>query len=197
MQPNTNALGLDFGRIRGGFEADYWASIVPPQDSAMARSIALAAGTDRYPKIDVEVEYPMGKVRRLSFDGRPSLSAVITTPNPLTVAVLTNVQGEDGVHLINVVTGEVSDVFVSTCVECAASDIGGKRLFLATCIDVVAIGVEGVLWESRRVSLDGIKMLTYSAGSVRGIGNESSGQDVSFSIDATTGHATGGFCLDS
>ena len=195
MERSDDALRLDFGWIRGGFEADYAARIVTPQGSPIARSIARAVGTDRYPKINVEIEYPSGELRRLSFDGKPSLSSVLTTPNPLTAMVVTNMQGEAGVHLIDVATGAVADVSVSTTVECAASDIAGGRLFLATRIDVIAIGREGVLWESRRVSLDGVKMLTYSVGYVRGIGNGPGGEDVSFSIDAATGESTGGFCF--
>jgi hypothetical protein len=195
VERGDDALRLDFGRIRGGFTADYAARIVPPQNAPIARSIAQAVGSDRCPKVDVEIEYPSGELRRLSFNGEPNLSSVLTTPNPLTAMVVTNMLGEDGAHLIDVETGTVADVFVSTTVERAASDIAGGRLFLATCIDVVAIGREGALWESRRVSLDGVKMLTYSAGYLRGIGNGPGGQDVSFSIDAATGESTGGFCF--
>lgn len=194
---NASASGLDCGRFRGGFEAAYAARIVRPQDTPIARVIADAVGSDRYPKVDVEIEYPAGKVRSFSFDGKSARCAIITTPNPLVTAVITNTQGDDAVTLIDVKTGNTTEVFVSTPVACVASDVPGGRLFLATWIEVVAIGTNGVLWESRRVSLEGIKMLSYSAGYVRGIGNESSGQDVPFTIDATTGQATGGFCLDS
>ncbi|HVR48078.1 MAG TPA: hypothetical protein VMT95_15715 [Candidatus Binatia bacterium] len=64
---------------------------------------------------------------------------------------------------------------------------------MATAINVVAIGRSGFLWGSKRVSLDGISMLTYAEGCVRGVGNEPGGNPVKFSVNASSGEAHGGF----
>jgi hypothetical protein len=95
---------------------------------------------------------------------------------------------------MNTVTKDVRQP-IAMYVECAASDVEGGRLFLATCIDVTAIDTEKVLWESRRISLDGVRMLTYANGYVNGIGRDLASYEkpIAFSINAATGEAAGGF----
>ena len=85
---------------------------------------------------------------------------------------------------------------MSTPAASAVSDFEGGKLFLATTIDVVAIGRNGLLWRSRRASLDGITALTYAGGYVQGVGNEPGGLGVNFSVDALTGETSGGFEFD-
>lgn len=79
-------------------------------------------------------------------------------------------------------------------IQCAASDIEGQRLFVASSLQVVALDRNGMLWRSRRVSFDGVKMLAYDEGYVKGIGLDLGGPvPIKFLIDASTGEATGGF----
>ncbi|HEY1975679.1 MAG TPA: hypothetical protein VGG89_03975 [Candidatus Baltobacteraceae bacterium] len=82
---------------------------------------------------------------------------------------------------------------------CAASDVVGGKMFLADETDVCAFDGTNILWISDRVSLDGIRDLSYSNGIVRGMAwvpkggsHEELGPNTPFEIDATTGEAKGG-----
>jgi len=76
---------------------------------------------------------------------------------------------------------------------CAASDVPGGRIFLANDTNVCAFDGVAILWVSRRVSLDGVSDLRYSNERVDGVGYDVGGDALSFSIDARTGEADGGF----
>jgi hypothetical protein len=182
---------LDAGSIRGGFPADYYARMIPPQDQPLIRAIAAATGTDRYPKIDVELQSGTDKPWTCSFEGHEDRSSLFTTPNPLVAGLA--VAESYVLYLINAQTRRIDEVPISTPAECTTTDLTNARLFVATAINVVAIGRSGFLWRSKRVSLDGISMLTYAEACVRGVGNGPGGNAVKFSINASNGEAKGGY----
>jgi len=66
-------------------------------------------------------------------------------------------------------------------------------MFLADHLWVYAFDGVRLLWQSRRLSLDGISNLTYSNGIVRGIARDVEIESVPFSINADTGESEGGF----
>jgi hypothetical protein len=147
------SLKLDEGSICGGFAADYYAQIIPPQKEPIVRAIAAATGTDRHPRIDVEIQNGTERPWICSFEGTEDCSSIFTTPDPLTAGLAT-----------------INEIPIPTPAVCAVSDLTNARLFVATAINLVAIGENGLLWRSRRVSLDGITMLVYSDGCIRGVG---------------------------
>lgn len=182
---------LDSGFIRGGFAAEYDARIIPGQNHPIVHAIAAATGTDRRPKIDVELQSDGQNPWICSFEGVDERCSLFTTPDPLTVGLATN--DSYVLYLITVPSHCIDEIPVSTPAACATSDFENSRLFVATDIDVIGIGKSGLLWRSRRVSLDGIAMLTYSDGRVRGVGTRTGGSSIAFSIDAASGDAAGGF----
>lgn len=179
---------LDGGRVRGGFPTEYGARILPPQDSAIVAAIAKSVGTDRYQKVDVQIEPLDGKPWIFSTEGTAETTSIFSTPNPLIVGVATT----DGVRFVDTSTHNAVQL-LEMPVECAATDVQGKRLFLATAIYIVAIDVDKCVWQSRRISLDGVRMLTYANGYVNGVGMDVADETKPFSINANTGEATGGF----
>jgi hypothetical protein len=182
---------LDTGLIQGGFLANYHARVIPPQNQPLVRAIAATTGTDRYPKIDVELQSGANKPWTCSLEGIEDSCSLFTTPNPLVAALAAN---ESYVlYLINVQTRCINEVPLSTPAAYAVPEFENERLFIATAIDVIAIGRGGFLWRSKRVSLDGISMLNYAEGYVRGAGNEPGGKAVKFSINASNGLTSGGF----
>jgi hypothetical protein len=189
---DDGSIDVDVGRLRGGFNSEYWARIVPSQNSPLVRTIAAVTGTDRLPKTDVE--FGTGNTAwSCAFEGVPGHTSVVSTPNPKVALVI--LDGRYEAYLIDVTTRQTTNVRLRAPVECIASDVCGKRLFVATAINVVAIGRGGPLWQSRRVSLDGIERLVYSDGIVYGVGKDLAGSDVPFSIEARSGATTGGYSL--
>lgn len=73
----------------------------------------------------------------------------------------------------------------------AAPDEG--LLLLAGFHQVAAIGAEGLLWESRRLSWEGVQLGEVAYGKLHGSGwNMRTDRDVPFAIDLRTGEHTGG-----
>jgi hypothetical protein len=182
---------IDSGLIRGGFATDYDARIIPGQNTPVVQAIAVTTGTNRDPKIEIEFQKRATKPRIYSFDGTVENSSLFTTPNSLIVGFTTSESYL--LYLINTNTHSISEVPISTPATCAVSDLANGRLFVGTSIDVVAIGESGFLWRSKRVSLDGIKMLVFSGDSLSGFGTRIGGGSIKFSIDPASGETVGGF----
>ncbi|MGA9945699.1 MAG: hypothetical protein WBP75_11755 [Candidatus Cybelea sp.] len=185
------SLKLDEGFLCGGFAADYYAQIIPPQKEPIVRAIAAATGTDRHPRIDVEIQHGTERPWICSFEGTEDCSSIFTTPDPLTAGLATI--NSPVLYLINTRTYFINEIPIPTPAVCAVSDLTNARLFVATAINLVAIGENGLLWRSGRVSLDGITMLVYSDGCIRGVGTRLGGGSIKFSIDGASGETTGGF----
>lgn len=186
MDGNSEWL-LDGGRIRGGFQSDYAARIFPPQDSALVAAITNSVGADRYTKVDVEIVPLDGKPWIFSAAGVPETTSVFTTPNSRVVSVATG--GE--VHFVDTATRTATQLGRGP-IECAASDVQGGRLFLADFLFVYAFDAEKCIWQSRRISIDGVRMLTYADGYVSGVGVGVADDAKPFTINAANGEAKGG-----
>lgn len=184
---------LDEGDIRGGFDHAYKARIVAPRaDSSLLRSIEAATGIGPTATVQVEVITEGGTTWTRGFAARFKPSSgpcVFTTPNPYVLGV--RVQGV--CYVVNATHPSECWELPVLPLECVATDVVGRRLFLAD--DTKVIGFDGlrVLWESRRVSLDGIRDLSYAAGTVRGTATDVGIDAVPFTINALTGDAEGGF----
>lgn len=113
-------LMLDGGFIRGGFAADYSARIIPAQNEPLVRAIAAATGTDRHPKIDIELQSGAHSPWICSFEGTEHHSSLFTTPDPLTVGLATSESYL--LYLINTHTHFINEVPLSTPAACAVSD---------------------------------------------------------------------------
>ena len=182
---------IDGGLIRCGFAGDYEARILSRPNTPILRAIAAATGTERYPKIEFELQSGGNEPWIYCFDGTEEKSSLFTTPESMTAGFTTSESYL--LYLINALTHSISEVPISTPAACAVSDFANDRLFVGTIIDVIAIGKRGLLWRSKRVSLDGITMLAYSGGSLTGFGTRIGGGSIKFSIDAASGEVNGGF----
>lgn len=183
-------MTLDGGAIRGGFAANFEARIIPPQDSVLARKIGRITGATRSPRVDIEITGDDGSVWTLSLPGNPKIASLVTTPKPHILGVATTV----GFSSVNVQTREVRETIAGLLIECAASDLIEGTLFLATCVDVTAFDGLVLLWQSRRISFDGVTMLSYANGLVKGVGTGlAAASSLPFTIDARSGEARGGF----
>jgi hypothetical protein len=184
---------LDGGAIRGGFAANFEARIIPPQDSVLVRKIGEITGAARCPKVDIEITGDDRRVWTLSLRGTPQSTSLVTIPKPHILGVATSA----GFYSVNIQTREVRETLPGFPIDCAASDLIGGTLFLAACIKVTAFDEFTPLWQSRRISLDGIKMLCYANGFVKGVGtglgSDGELKSVPFTIDARSGETRDGF----
>jgi hypothetical protein len=185
-------MRVDEGEIVGGFERAYDAWTVEDADTPMIRSIAASAGLRLDNSVTVDAVLDDGTSWRRAFSASFSEelpTCLFTTPNPHVLGV--RIRGV--VFAVDVGCPDESVELDVLPVACAASDTVAGRMFLASDTEVYAFDGVRMLWQSRRVSLDGIRDLAYSEGRVHGIATDVGADAVPFSIDAATGEAEGGF----
>jgi hypothetical protein len=185
-------MRVDEGDIVGGFERAYDAVMVEEADTRVLRAIAAATGLHRADSVTVEVLLVDGAGWSRSFSASFSeelSDCLFTTPNPYVLGV--RVRGT--VFLVDVTRPDAAVEFEALPVSCSASDVERGRMFLASDTEIHAFDGVRVLWTSRRVSLDGIRGLSYADGHVRGIATDVGVEAAPFTVDASTGEAAGGF----
>jgi hypothetical protein len=185
-------MKVDEGDIVGGFAREYDAVMVEDVDTPILRAIASSTGLALSNSVTVEVTLEDGTSWSRVFKGEYCnwvSDCIFTTPNPRRLGV--RVRGE----MIVVDAANPDDAFELAVlpVECAASDVVGNRMFLADDLKVYAFDGERIGWMTRRVSLDGIRDLSYADGRVFGIARDVGVEVVPFTVDAETGDAAGGF----
>ena len=185
-------MRIDEGDIVGGFERSYDAWIVEDANTPMVRAIAETTGLRLDNGVTVEVALQNGAswtreyAASFSKELRPCL---FTTPNPQILGV--RIRGI--VFAVDVARPDEPVELDILPVTCAVSDIVGGRMFLASDTEVYAFDGVRVLWESRRISLVGIRDLAYFDGRVHGVATAVGVDAVPFDLDADTGRAWGGF----
>jgi hypothetical protein len=185
-------MRIDEGDIAGGFERSYDAWTVEDANTPIIRSIAASTGLrlDNSVTVEVALENGTSWTRRYSASFSEGLrTCIFTTPNPQILGV--RIRGV--VFAVDVAHPDEPVELDILPVACAASDVTGGRMFLASDTEVYAFDGVRVLWESRRVSLDGIRDLSYFDGQVRGVATDVGVDAVPFNVDAETGKAEGGF----
>ena len=163
----------------GGFGRAYDASIV--EDATLALT---------YLKISAPSAARFSRTTTFSgcFDASIA-SCIFSTPSPSVIGVCHKGQ----VSALDVfAAGREIDLDVMP-VRCVTADVAGGRMFFATDLDVAAFDGTRVLWTSRRVSLDGIRDLSYAEGRNSGFATDVGIESVAFTIDACSGMAEGGF----
>jgi hypothetical protein len=182
---------VDEGEIAGGFARAYDAWTVEDPDTPTIRAIVASTGLLRAHSVAVEVVLEDGTCWSRSFSAtfNESTACVFTTPNPYILGV--RIRGI--AFAVDVLNPEDSVELDITPLTCATSDLRGGRMFLASDDEVYAYDGVRILWRSRRVSLDGIRGLTYAEGRVRGLATAPGVDAVPFIIDAESGDAEGGF----
>jgi hypothetical protein len=182
---------LDEGIIVGGFEHAYEAWIVDEPHTPIIRRIAQSTGVrlDNSVTFQVAVEGERTWTREFAGSLYTTGPCLFTTPKPNVLGVLVR-----GVAFAVDVRhpDDAFDIDVHP-VTCSASDVRGGRLFFASFDRVYAFDGARILWESRRVSLDGISDLSYADGCVHGIATDVGVDVVPFNVDAETGDAYDGF----
>ncbi len=185
-------MKIDEGDIVGGFERSYDAWTVQDANTPMIRAIAASTGLRLDNSVTVEVALKNGTswTRGYSASFSQELrTCIFTTPNPQILGV--RIRGV--VFAVDIAHPDEPVELDILPVACAASDISGGRMFLASDTEVYAFDGVRILWESRRVSLDGIRDLSYFDGRVYGVATDVAVEAVPFNIDADTGKAEGGF----
>jgi len=186
---------VDEGEIVGRFDRAYDAWLTEDPTTPMQRQIeayvdhAFRAGMVRTVGISVTTEE--GKTWshcfRANFDD--SANCAFTTPNPYVLVVRVS-----GIGFAVDVRDPDSPVEVDiTPITCAASDVDGGRMFLASFNRVYEFDGVRVLWASRRIALDEIDELRHARGMVTGVANVIGGERVPFTIDLASGLTTGGY----
>jgi hypothetical protein len=185
-------MQVDEGALIGGFERAYDAAIVEEADTPVLRAIAASTGLHRVNSVTVEVVLSDGAAWSRSFSASFSEElpdCLFTTPNPYVLGV--RVRGT--VFFVDVTRPDDAVQFEALPVSCSASDVEGGRLFFASDTEVYAFDGVRLLWTSRRLSLDGIRDLSYADGQVHGIGTDVGVEAAPFTVDASTGEVAGGF----
>jgi hypothetical protein len=183
---------VDEGDVVGGFARGYDAVMVEDVDTPILRAIASSTGLARNNSVTVEVTLEDGTLWSRVFKGEFSdevSDCLFTTPNPYGLGV--RVRGM--MFVVDVANPDDALELDLLPLSCAASDVDGNRMFLASDLEVYAFDGVRIGWTSRRVSLDGIRDLRYADGQVRGIATDVGVEAVPFTIDAHTGDAAGGF----
>jgi len=166
--------------------------MVEQPETPVLRAISAATGLHRANTATVEVRLSDGAAwsRAFSASFSDELSdCLFTTPNPYVLGV--RVRG--AVFLVDVSRPDDAIELEARPVSCSASDVEHGRMFFASDTEIYAFDDVRVLWASRRVSLDGIRDLSYADGQVRGIATDVGREAVPFVVDASTGEATGSF----
>lgn len=185
-------MRIDEGDIVGSFERSYDARTVEDADTPMIRAIAASTGLrlDNSVTVQVALENGTSWTRGYSASFSEELrTCIFTTPNPQILGV--RIRGV--VFAVDVAHPDEPVELDILPVACAASDISGGRMFLASDTEVYAFDGVRILWRSRRVSLGGIRDLSYFDGRVHGVATDVGVDAVPFNIDADTGKAEGGF----
>jgi hypothetical protein len=97
--------------------------------------------------------------------------------------------------VVDVLRPEAAEKLEVTPLVGSASDTERGLMFLADFIKVYAFDGVRIVWSTRRLSLDGISGLRFEGGLVHGFGTAPGEENLSFTVDATTGDAWGGFEL--
>lgn len=183
---------VDEGDIAGRFAHSYDAWTADVAETRIQRLIADATGIDQDDSVTLHVVAADGTAWSRVFRGwygHASSACAFTTPEPDVVGV--RVRGV--VFIIDVSRPDEAAELDLVPVTCAASDVRGRRMFLASETNVVAFDGIRVVWESRRVALDNIWTLSYANGRVYGTGDAPGADSLAFIIDPDTGAAEGGF----
>ncbi|OYN89349.1 hypothetical protein [Parenemella sanctibonifatiensis] len=121
--------------------------------------------------------------------GRRALSALLGTPNPTGLCVV-----ERGTAFLGDVLNPASFEAVPTMGPVvAAEELEEERvLLLVGPWTITAVSSAGVLWETRRLAIDGLRVAEASGGWVRGASDPDDGEPREFAVELATGQVAGG-----
>jgi hypothetical protein len=138
----------------------------------------------------LEVVTSEGKVWVGRFEAGPEgLSGCFATPSPNTLCIVVQGQG----YWIPVLQPASYEVVAVTPIKQVLRVPDQDTMLFIDFVRVSAYGPEGFLWRTDDLSWDGVQITDVNARSIRGLGWDSPGDCyVDFSIDTSTGTATGG-----
>jgi hypothetical protein len=195
---------LDRGQLVGGFPHGYDAQIIGFEDATAAHRIQqirmfserasivrdIKMRPDR--PMNVRISLPDGTTRQQRFMGQwcnDSESCLFTTPLPTVLGLRVR-----GIALaLDVTDPESLQELPARPLTASASGFAENMLYLSSDLQVFAFDGRRIVWETRRLSLDGIDAIHYRDGWIIGAGLDVGGASLPFHIDATTGIAEGGF----
>lgn len=130
----------------------------------------------------------VGLARACGMRASGAVSGLVTTPNPEVLCVL--VRGT--AYMVDVTDRSYRPVAVSAPVTAAAPVLPAGLLLLATPWQVIGIGLGGVVWQSRRVAIDGLRLDEADESRLIGVADPDSAEPREFVIDLHTGTHEGG-----
>jgi len=116
------------------------------------------------------------------------VSGLVTTPDPDGLCVL--VRGT--AYMIDVTDRSYRPVAASAPVISAAPVLSAGLLLLATPWYVIGIGPEGVLWQTKRVAIDGLRLDEADESHLIGVADPESAEPREFVIELRSGAHEGG-----
>jgi hypothetical protein len=121
--------------------------------------------------------------------GRRALSALLGTPSPTGLCVV-----ERGTAFLGDVLHPEGFGAVSTVGPVVAAEelTGEETLLLVTPWAITAVGASGVLWTTRRIAIDGLRVDEACDGWVRGVADPEGDEPRDFGLDLANGHVIGG-----
>jgi hypothetical protein len=150
----------------------------------------LVLETNLGPKMHVEVVNRRGDLWVGEFEAGPGgISGIFATPCPDDVCVV----NAGYAYRVATLLPSSYEVIPSLPVKHVLRVPGKDILVFVDYIRLCALGPTGLLWQTRDLSWDGIKLLEVSGTSIRGLGWDSPGnKDVQFVVDVETGQSQGG-----
>lgn len=184
-----------------GFPASYSARVLsePPQQRALLFERPsggkpspgmLVWETPPLPSLFVEIWTRNGTHWIGEFKaGLGGISGIFATPNEDTICVIS--RGE--AYLVDTLRPERYSLLPVIPVKLIGRVPGRDLLFLVDYIELCAVSKDGLVWRTRRVSWDGIKILEVTDRQIRGEGWDAPTDTwIPFTVDVETGHVGGG-----
>lgn len=185
-----------------GFSVSYTAeektqslpSITFRRKRAVVDSAVLALEVASGPTLNVEVSNRAGDIWIGEFEAGPEgLTGIFATPCPDSLCVVNVGQG----YLVPTLAPNRFQVIPTLPIKVVRRVPEASILLFVDYTRLSAVGVDGLLWETPRISWDGIRLVEVSRDRVRGIGWDSpANNEVEFSVDIQTGMAHGGSSPD-
>lgn len=118
-----------------------------------------------------------------------SITGVYTTPNPAKLCVI----AEGQAYIVDVVHPKSCDILPIIPVLAVRSSAKHRLLIFANHTELLAIGIDGIVWKTARLSWDNMKLTSMNDDNIFGVfWDIRSESEMGFTVDLATGSHSGG-----
>jgi hypothetical protein len=119
--------------------------------------------------------------------GLEGVSGAFAMPDPSQLCV---VEGGTA-YVVDVLKPELDATVASPWAQQISASDDPRLLLVSTLVDITAVGVDGIVWESPRLAIDDLRIVRVEGGRIMATGTCEPGSSIeSFAIDVRTGLPT-------